>query len=275
MSGHDSAGLPWEGRRLPVGDFAGDDGQADPPLCQALQGLLAGAGDEQVVVRALAAARVFVPVVAVRGEGPVTGPSAGHDAGRQGTVPDAGSRRGDPQADLALATLTGPDGRRALPVFASIAALARWDDAARPVPVPARRAALSAVAEGCELLVLDPAGPITFVASRAALWAIGAGRDWQPAHEDAQVRAELDRAVEPESDVLGVRASPGRTAELLVTLELRAGLSQEEVGALAARVSELLQGSDVVRERVDGLELSIQPADPTHSDPTHSDPTHS
>ena len=260
---HDSAGVPWAGRRLPAGDFAGDDGNADPLLLKALQGLVAGTDEDQSVVRALAAARVFVPVVAILGQGPHERDGEGPDEQRgvapTRTAPVSG--RGDAQADLALATLTGPDGRRALPVFASLAALAEWDGSARPVPVPARRAALSAVAEGCELMVLDPAGPITYVVSRAALWAIGAGRDWLPAHEDAQVGAELERAVAREPAVLAARAAPGRTAELLVTLQLRPGLSSDEVTALAGRVAEVLQASAVVRERVDGLELSIQPAD--------------
>lgn len=247
----DSAGVPWAGRRLPAGDFAGDDGAADPLVAQALQGLVAGTADDRAVVGALAAARVFVPVVAMRG---------GAQGERHSTSADPVASRGDTQADLALATLTGPDGRRALPVFAAIGSLARWDPLARPVPVPARRAALSAVAEGCELMVLDPAGPITYVVSRGALWAIGAGREWQPAHEDEQVRAELERVAGAEPAVLGVRAGAGRTAELLVTLELTAGLSPEDVTALAARVAEALQASDVVRERVDGLELSVQPA---------------
>ena len=252
----DSAGVPWAGRQLPAGDFAGDDGAADPLVSQALHGLVTGTADDRAVVGALAGARVFVPVVAIRG---------GAQGERAATATDPVAERGDTQADLALATLTGPDGRRALPVFAAIGSLARWDPLARPVPVPARRAALSAVAEGCELMVLDPAGPITYVVSRSALWAIGAGREWQPAHQDEQVRAELERAAGTEPAVLDVRTSAGRAAELLVTLELRAGLSPEEVAALAARVAGALQASDVVRERVDGLELSIQPAPrPSH-----------
>ena len=43
-----------------------------------------------------------------------------------------------------------------MPAFTSAEALAAWHPDARPVAVYAARAALSAVAEGAELLVLDP-----------------------------------------------------------------------------------------------------------------------
>lgn len=231
----DSAGTPWTGRTLPTGDFAGDDGAADPRLTTALT---ADVADDQVVVRAIASARLLVPIVAVQGNEP-------------------GS---DQASDMALVTLTGPDGKRALPVFSSIASLAAWDVTARPVPVQAGRAAVSAVAEGCDLMVLDPAGPVTYVVSRPALWALGAGRDWQPAHQDDEVLAEIGRAVAAEPDVVTFGAVPGQSAQLQVTLMVREGLAAEQVRAVAQRVADALQASDVVRERVDGLELRVQTA---------------
>ena len=92
------------------------------------------------MVASLATARVFVPILATladEGEG-------------------AGGLHADKQADMALVTLKAPDGRTAMPVFTSAASLKAWHPEARPVAVYAARAALSAVAEGAELLVLDP-----------------------------------------------------------------------------------------------------------------------
>ena len=239
----DSAGVPWTGRSLPRGDFAGDPGTADPALSRALQDRSAGRSSDAAVVRALAEARVLVPVVAVRTE-------------------DGGTVHGttDRQADMALVTLTGPDGRRALPVFSSVQTLAAWDPAARPVAVESRRAAASAVAEGCDLMVLDAAGPATFVVTRPALWALGQGRAWCPAHEDVDVLAELRRAVDDERQVAGVAGEPGSGAQLRVVLRVRPGLRAEEVQALAQRVAERLRASPVVTERVEGLELRVTPA---------------
>ena len=231
----DSAGTPWTGRTLPAGDFAGDDGAADPRLTTALT---ADVADDQAVVRAIASARLLVPIVAVHGDQPSS----------------------EQASDMALVTLTGPDGKRALPVFSSIATLAAWDATARPVPVQAGRAAVSAVAEGCDLMVLDPAGPVTYVVSRPALWALGAGRDWRPAHEDDEVLAAIEGAVATEPDVVTFGAVPGQSAQLQVTLMVREGLAAEPVRAVAQRVADALQASDVVRERVDGLELRVQTA---------------
>ena len=242
----DSAGVPWGGRTLPPGGFSGDDGTADADLSAALAAVRAGLADDRVVVQALALARLLVPIVAVLGE--AAEPVAG------------GAHGGDKGADMALVTLAGPDGRRALPVFSSVAALAAGDSTARPVPVEARRAAVSAVAEGCDLMVLDPAGPTTYVVSRPAMWALGSGREWRPAHHDDDVRAAIGAAVGAEPDVEGFEAVRGAEAELQVVLSVRAGLDAEQVRATAQRVADALQASDVVRERVDGLELRVRSA---------------
>ena len=77
---------------------------------------------------------------------------------------------------MALVTLKAPDGRTAMPVFTSAAALTAWHPEARPVAVYAARAALSAVAEGAELLVLDPGSEFTFVVRRPAVWALAQQR---------------------------------------------------------------------------------------------------
>jgi hypothetical protein len=236
----DSAGVPWGGRTLPQGGFDGDDGAAEPALARTLARRASGEGDDSDVVAALARARLLVPVVAVLGEGV----EAAH-----GTA--------DKQADMALVTLTAPDGRRGLPVFTGLESLQQWDSSARPVPVECRRAAVSAVAEGCDVMVVDPAGPVTFVVSRPALWAIGQGRHWQPAYRDPDVRAALDDVVQKVEGVTSVVAEPGRQAELRVVVAVAPGLDGEALHQVATGVGELLQASDVVRERVDGVELAL------------------
>ena len=72
----------------------------------------------------------------------------------------ASAKAGDVRTKL-LATLVAPDGMRALPVFSGIEAVAAWDPEARPVPVTPARAGQAAVSEGCEVIVVDVAGPAT------------------------------------------------------------------------------------------------------------------
>lgn len=225
---------------MPTGDFAGDDGTAVPVLREAVDRLTSGTGSAADVVAALGAARVMVAVVAVLGEG------------EEQTAAD-----GDKQADMALVTLTGPDGRRALPVFSSTSSLSAWDQVARPVAVTTRRAAHAALAEGCERLVLDPAGPTTFLVSRSAVVALAQGRAWQPAHSDEVVGRRLSELIADEADVLSAGRRPGTGAELRVELAVRDGLTREQVGALASRVAERLTTDEVLRERADGLELAV------------------
>ena len=84
-----------------------------------------------------------------------------------------------------------------------------------PVPVPGPRAALSAVAEGCDLLDLDPAGPVRYVVRRPAVWALGRGLPWTPSYADPVVAQEVSAICAAEG-VVGRAASGATGAELRV-----------------------------------------------------------
>lgn len=233
MTGADSAGVPWQGRSFTPSGFEGDDGAADPRLASAVAAHRAGDAALDDVVAALAGARLLVPVVAARGE---------------------------EAAEMAMVTLRGADGRVALPVFSSVAALAAWDAAARPVPVEARRAALSAVDEGADVLVLDVAGPVTVVVPRPAVWALAQGRAWVPSPRDLEVAAAVRAAATAVPGVADVRCEPGKRAELRVVLLVRPGLDADGVRSLTEAVSGHLAASEVVADRVDSVELRVLPA---------------
>jgi hypothetical protein len=147
-------------RPVPDPGFAGDEGRADPGLLAALEVYADGRGDDAAVMAALATARLLVPMTALP------------------AVPeiDPAGSAGDKVVEMALPVMIGTDGRRALPAFTSLATLAAWDPQARPVPVETRRAALGALQEDCAFLVLDPAGPVTWVADRAQVELLAVGR---------------------------------------------------------------------------------------------------
>ena len=140
-------------RDLAAPAFPDDDGAADPALATALAAYESGAGDYDAAFAALAPSRLIVPVVAVLGES---------------EVDEQGLAR-DKSADMAAVLMEGRDGRRALLAFTSLATLAAWNPEARPVPGSARTAALAAVQEDAAAVVVDVAGPVTFVVEGAAL----------------------------------------------------------------------------------------------------------
>lgn len=239
----DSGGVPWAGRTLVPSPFAGDDGSADPRVLAALAAR--DATGPAAVVAALAGTRVFVPVVAV---------SAGEEPSPlTGLATDAG-------ADMAVVTLTAPDGRRALPVFTSTAALSAWDAAARPVPSEVERAALSAVDEGCALLLLDPGSPRPLVVPRPAVEALAQQRRWTPSWDREDVAGAVRAAVAAEPAVAGAAVERGRRAETAVVLALVPGLERPALDALLERVQTRLAASAVVAEGVDSLELRLRTA---------------
>jgi hypothetical protein len=160
------------GRELPpTSAFAGDDGAADPGVAAALAALGDGTGGLGGVVAALAGTRVLVPVLAE-----LEVAEAVEVGGHAHTV--------DKEASAGIVALQAPDGRTALPVFSSVAAMTAWRPEARPVPTEVVRAALSAVSEGWELLVLDAGGPVTALLPRPAVWALAQQQPWQPAVAD-------------------------------------------------------------------------------------------
>ncbi len=163
------------GRELPpTSAFAGDDGSADPAVAAALTAHGAHPGGSvsvAAVVAALAGTRVLVPVLA--------------ELGSAGTVEVSGhAHTVEKEASAGIVALQAPDGRTALPVFSSVAAMTAWRPDARPVPTEVARAALSAVEEGWELLVLDPGGPTTVLLPRPAVWALAQQQAWRPAVTD-------------------------------------------------------------------------------------------
>ena len=269
----DSAGQPWAGRSLSGDDakihnFDNDDGTADAGYLAALSDLAAGTGDEAAVVAALATARVFVPILAQLAE-----------EGEASAGPNGDPLHSDKQADMALVTLKAPDGRTAMPVFTSAASLSAWHPEARPVAVYAARAALSAVAEGAELLVLDPGSEVTFVVRRPAVWALAQQQPWTPSYADPDLAGALGEGavgfpavrrveIHPGGGVASATADgrrlPGGGAgpELRVVLYLEDGLDAAGVQSIVAGLNNAWARNEIFAERVDSIEVKLQRAAP-------------
>jgi hypothetical protein len=160
---------PDPARQIPDPGFAGDDGAADPALARVLADHGAGRAAYVDVLLSLQDTRLLVPVVAVLGETEVDERGLAHDK----------------TSDMAAVLMTGADGRRALLAFTSTQSLAAWDPQARPVPVSATLAALSAVQEEAAALVVDVAGPVRVVVQGDDLRALAAG--WRLARAGERV----------------------------------------------------------------------------------------
>jgi len=236
----DSAQVPWAGRDLSPSGFETDTGEADPALLAAL----ATPGDDAALMAAVEASRFVVPLVAEPTE-----------------VDTDGEHTVDKQVDLAAVTLVAPDGQRALPVFSGTQALAAWDPSARPVPLTPARAGAAAVSEGCDVIVVDVAGPAARVLRPSMVWALAQQRPWQPPHTDPFVERSVAAALHDEEDVTASEVEEGNPqgeGVLGVVLELRPGLAPEQVRAVATRVGERLATDGELRARIDGLAFRIR-----------------
>jgi hypothetical protein len=246
--GADSAGVPWKGRSFEPNPHAADDGSADPALYAALTAFRAGEADQSAVIDAYRSARLLIPLVAEKGE---------EGVGAHGLAVDK-------TQELSIVTVAAPDGRRVLPVFTSVAALAKWDAAARPVPADGVRTALAAADDDTDLIVIDPTSETEFVIRRPALWAIAQGQPWEPSFTSPDVFAALGESIGTELAVLDLSVAPGdpqarlRGPELVVTLELMPGLDQAALDALLARLAKRWAADDRVAVLVDSLTVKLR-----------------
>lgn len=243
----DSAGVPWAGRSFHANPHTGDDGSADPALLAALTAFHAGSGDPVAIVDAYRDARVLIPLVTEKGDEGV-GPSG---------------LRVDKTQELSIVTVAAPDGRRVLPVFSSVAAMARWDAAARPVPVPGVRTALAAVDDETDLIVIDPGSLTEYVVRRPAVWAIGQQIPWEPSHRNPDVYAGLQESIARELGVLDLAVADGdpqgrlRGPELIVRLQLVEGLDQQQLDAVLGRLAKRWAADERIATLVDSLSVKL------------------
>jgi hypothetical protein len=240
-------------RSIPASAFRADDGAPNAGLVAALARFATDPALRPGVLAALHGARVLAPVMATRDE----------------VATGAAGLRVDKTSDIAVPLLEGTDGRRALPVFTGLDSLARWDPAARPVPVMGPRAAEVAVAEGAEVLVIDVAGPDTCVLEVPELRALTGGRGTVPAYDDDRLAAQLRSALaeEPAVAVAWLLPALGVDARLTVRLADTAATQAEVaslLASLARRVADLPGWS---ARGVRGLDVALQPAHETPDSP--------
>lgn len=200
----------------------GDTGDAEPAVRAALAAYADGTGSEHAALTALAAGRLLVPVVAVLAE-----------AGEDGT---------EKETEMALPTLIGSDGRKAVIAFTGTGSLRRWKDDARPVPVPARSVWEAARAEA-DAAVIDVAGPVPLVVEGARLSALANGEPPPLPHDDPDIRAEVAAVTS------GFTLEPGGPeTDLTVTLATKDMTEASEIaGQLAIRLASRLRRGIEIR----------------------------
>ncbi len=234
-------------KNIPDPGFSQDDGTADPRLAAALAAYAQDRAAQDQVIAALPGARLLVPVVAVLGEA---------ETGADGL-------RRDKSSDMAVPTIQAPDGRRALPAFTSVAALARWRADARPVAVPLHQALRALAHEGAGTLLIDLAGPVTYELSGPALHALADGRDHVDPLTDPHVAEAVREVVSARPEVVRAYLAPGRDSgtapkpDGTLCLVLTPGTDVAQTVNLTATA---LAAHDTLRARlVHGLELAVLP----------------
>jgi SseB protein N-terminal domain len=195
----------------------------------ALAAYAAGQGSELAALTAVAASRLLVPVVAVLTE-----------------AADDGTEK---ETEMALPTLIGNDGRKAVIAFTSSATVSRWRADARPVPVPAGRLWPAVAAEQADAVVIDVAGPVPLVIEGARLAALASGGPPPAPAADPDVYAQVASVVSSVPGAVGFTLEPGGpAADLTVTLEAAdPAAARAAAQAIAARLAPRFRRGIAVR----------------------------
>jgi hypothetical protein len=189
-----------------------DDGSADPGVAEALQAFAAGRGSEQAALTVLASSRLLVPVVAVLAE-------------RNGQAEKA--------SEMAMPTLIGLDGRRAIPAFTCLDSMRRWRADARPVPAAAWRVWKAATADSCAVIV-DVAGPVPLAVEGARLAALAQGQPVPAPCTDSDVREIVADVLAGQLAVAAFELRPGGPEhDLVIALTLSSESTGHDVADLA------------------------------------------
>lgn len=145
----------------PNARWLGDTGAADPTVRTALARAAASDPDPRVgylrAVAALGQARLLMPIVA---EG---------DESMEGPDPDR-------HAELAAVSVRNAAGEQALLVFTGLDSLTAWHHGARPVPGDLGEVAATVAEAGCELLLVDAAGPTPLLVGADLVGELAQGR---------------------------------------------------------------------------------------------------
>ncbi len=239
--------------------FRGDDGSADPLAAAALGAFAAGSGGEHAALMALAGRRLLVPVVAVptgqsdrRGEVQATRGPGGTAAAWQADA----AGRAKTSTEMAMPTLIGLDGRRAVPAFTCLDSLRRWRQAARPVPVAASQVWQAAVSDSAAV-VIDVAGPVPLAVEGARLAALANGAAVPLPQDDPDVQQAVVAVLAGELTVRGFRLGPGDGGhDLMIGLVLAPGKAHRDVDGLACREGDAIMARLGVRLRR-GIAIAI------------------
>lgn len=227
----------FAGAVIPEAEFADDDGSPDPALAAALALHALGQVGLSAVVRALHGKRLMTPLVAVLD-------SVEDDLAAGAPGP------GEKDSHLATVSLVGPDGRRGLIAFTSVASITAWDPAARAIPAAAARVAAAALQQGADAVLLDLAGPIRIALTGDALLAVAESHDWMPTHEDPRVLAAVADSLRSIEGVAGHEvveaAAVDGGADVLVLLSLGAAVDRD---AAAGRAVDALGMSQALAQR--------------------------
>jgi hypothetical protein len=239
----------FEGKPLPQSRFAGDLGHVDPTLAAVLAEHAEGRAGLREVQNALVGTRMLIPTAAGLDE-------FGTDRATGLTV--------EKSSHLAVATFASHTGWVGLLAFTCVDSVQLWNPEARPVPVTAEEAALSALNDGRSVLVIDFSGPVRCALSGALLRALAQGRPAVAPHLDPEVLAAvaertaglpgLGSARVVPSDALGERGS--EAGDTVVALRVLAGSDPNEV---ARHVAEALAQDPMLRDRCDaGFAIGIE-----------------
>ncbi len=236
-------------RFLRPNPFAGDAGEVQPQMAAALA-LTDPAERQEALVAALATGRVFVPVQAHAHPGYEDGAVASHTPS-----PNPNAEALEEASEL---TVPAPGGLRAMPVFSSAAALAKFDPEARPLPVLGRNAAAQALMH-TGLLAVDPVDDGSSLAGdflgRSAVVAIASNEAWFAPWIDPQIPMRLRSVLAGCEAAQIVTVSAGRQGVVRIAVVISEFVGKVGAREAVTRIAWALSHDPYLKSHLDLVEI--------------------
>lgn len=238
----DSNGVPWEGREFHENPFAGDSGETPTDVAVALATFRQGDSDLASLLDVINTSRALIPLF--------TNPGEDFDP--------AHPVMEDKVQELAVVTVAGPNGEKALPAFTSVEAMKSWSADARPIPIDMRRVALAAVSDNADRVVINP-GTDHLVLRRPMVWAMAKGERYVPPTESVELFEHLTdvlTAIDPIDHIELYLADPlsyGDGPELGVVAFLPPGLDEAALTVILENIQRVTSGDEVLLSAAESI----------------------
>ena len=164
--------------------------------------------------------------------------------------------RKEKNVEMMQALFTSNDGKNAMPLFTSLNELDKWNNQARPLPLPAMEFARQVIEQNLDALILDIAAEHRFVVEHYMLHCLANNIGWTYPYLDRQIRELIENICSKNQMIQKIDIEKGIDCDLSITIYGPTRLAADLI-CLSKEISE----HQIMRQRAPfGADLFLSPS---------------